>query len=91
MIKFNVLVNPFTHKILVSARVNKMSCEQVLDWNGDNDWWHSFEMNGSVFDFNICYDMELSVCVYLAPENGEQSLYDKYYKTTFKVIHKDEF
>ena len=91
MTKFNVVINPFSHKILVSARVNKMSCEEVLQWNGDNDWWHSFEMNGSVFDFNLSYDEELSVTVYPAPEEGEQSLYNVYFKTTFKVIHKDEF
>ena len=91
MIKFNVVINPFTHRILVSARINKMSCEEVLQWNGDGDWWHSFEMNGSVFDFNLSYDEELSVTIYPAPPEGENSLYIEHFKTTFKVIHKDEF
>lgn len=91
MIKFNVVINPFSNKILVSARVNKMSCEEILLWNGEGDWWHSFEMNGSVFDFNLSYDEELSVTIYPAPPEGENSLYIEHYKTTFKVIHKDEF
>jgi len=33
MIKFNLLVNPFTKSILVSARVNKVDCETVVNYN----------------------------------------------------------
>lgn len=91
MTKFNVVINPFSRKILVCARVNKVDCDVVMNWNGDNDWWESFEMNGKVFDFNLCYDEQLSACVYPAPPEGEQSLYQEYFKTTFKLTHKDEF
>lgn len=90
MTKFNVVINPFAGRILVSARVNKMSCEEVLEWNGDNDWWHSFEMNGSIFDFHLLYEDELSISVYPASEGGQIN-YPESCKVVFKLTDKNEF
>ncbi len=91
MTKFNVVINPFARKILVCARVNKVDCDVVMNWNGESDWWESFEMNGKLFDFHLLYDEELTISIFPAPPEGEQSIYAEYFKTTFKLTHKDEF
>jgi hypothetical protein len=87
MMKFNVLINPFTHKVLVCARANKMDCDAVLDWNFETDTWQSFEMNGKQLIIHISYDDELSVGVY---DDNDDSISPPY-PTTFKLTHKDEF
>jgi hypothetical protein len=87
MTKFNVVINPFSQKILVSARVNKMSCDEVLDWNGESDSWYTFEMNGNQFMIHLLYEDELFVEVY--DDNGDTI--SSPHPTIFKIIYKDEF
>jgi len=87
MTKFNVVINPFTHKILVSARVNKMACEEVLNWNFATDAWQTFNMNGKGFVLQLSYEDELSVGVYDDNDDAISSPYP----TVFKIIYKDEF
>jgi hypothetical protein len=87
MTKFNVVINPFSQKILVWARVNKIACDVVLDWDFDIYAWQTFEMGGKRFAIHITYEDELSVGVY------DDNNYDiaSPYPTTFKLTHKDEF
>jgi hypothetical protein len=87
MIKFNVVINPFSQKILVSARVNKIACEELLDWNGELDSWYSFDMNGKQLIIHIHYEDELYVGVY----DDNDDVISSSYPTTFKLTHKDEF
>lgn len=91
MIKFNVLINPFTQKALVSARVNRVSCEVIIDYIIQDNWMldfnHSFEMNGRIFVLSLSYEDELHVGVYTDSTDGIQGSYH----TTFKMTHKDEF
>jgi len=91
MTKFNVVINPFSQKILVWARVNKIACDVVLDWDFDTyafrtSVWQTFEMEGKRFAINIEYEDELSVAVY---DDGDGIASP--YPTTFKLTHKDEF
>jgi hypothetical protein len=87
MTKFNVVINPFSQKILVWARVNKMACEVVIDWNGESDSWYTFEMNGKQLMIQLHYEDELFVGVY--DDNGDTI--SSPYPTVFKLIYKDEF
>lgn len=91
MIKFNVLINPFTQKILVSARVNKVSCEVIVNYTIEDNWMtdfnQTFEMNGRPFVLSLSYEDELYVGVYTDSTDGIQGSYH----TTFKVTYKDEF
>lgn len=87
MTKFNVVINPFSQKILVWARVNKMDCDVVLDWDFERDAWQSFEMGGKRFVLHLTYEDELFVGVYDDNDYTIQSPYP----TTFKLTHKNEF
>ena len=87
MTKFNVVINPFSQKILVWARVNKMDCDVVIDWNGESDSWYTFEMNGKRLMIHLHYEDELYVGVY--DDNGD--VISSPYPTTSKLTHKDEF
>ena len=82
MIKFNVLVNPFTKSILVSSRGNKVDCETVVEYS-ELDEWHSFEFEGIVFDLNIAYSGMLDVSIY---NEFEDKL-----PVSIKITDKDEF
>ncbi len=89
MIKFNVVINPFSQKILVCARVNKISCETVIEYSnwmfGDMNKY--FEMNGIEFLLSMSYEGELFVGIYDDNDYAIQSPYP----TSFKLTHKDEF
>lgn len=87
MTKFNVVINPFSQKILVWARINKVDCDVVLDWNGESDSWYTFEMNGKQLIIHLHYEDELYVGVY--DDNGDAI--SSPYPTNFKLTHKDEF
>lgn len=82
MIKFNVLVNPFTKSILVSSRVNKVDCETVIEYN-EMDEWHTFEFEGVSLDLNINYSGALEIAVY---NDFEDKL-----PVSVKITDKDEF
>ena len=64
-----------------------MACDEVLNWNGENDWWQTFEMNGKQLMIHLTYEDELFVAVY--DDNGDAI--SSPYPTVFKIIHKDEF
>lgn len=91
MAKFNVLINPFTQKALVSARVDKVSCEVIVNYTAEDNWVRdfnqAFEMNGRTFVLSLSYEDELYVDVY---DDSNDSVKGSYL-TTFKVTHKDEF
>lgn len=87
MIKFNVVLNPFSQKILVWARISKIACDAVLNWNFQEDTWQTFDMGGKRFVVHITYEDELFVRVYDDNDYDTQSPYP----TTFKLTHKDEF
>lgn len=91
MIKFNLLVNPFTHKILVSARVNKTACEEVIHWDGDLDWWSAFRMEDKVFDIHILYEDELEISIYELSNECDTSDYQNSHPVSIKLISKDQF
>jgi hypothetical protein len=82
MIKFNLLVNPFTKSILVSARVNKVDCETIINYN-ELDEWHSFEFEGVEFDLHIEYSISLDITI----QGEEEGLFP----VSVKLTSKDEF
>ena len=87
MIKFNVIINPFLKRVLISARINKISCEEVVDFNFDIDAWKVFDMGGKRFVVHITYEDESFVKIYDDNDYDIQSPYP----TTFKLTYKDEF
>lgn len=89
MIKFNAVVNPFTQKILVSARVNRVSCETVLEY-ASLDEWTAFEFEGKTFDLHILYEDELYISVYDVTSNNVAD-YQAPQPVVVKVVSKDEF
>jgi hypothetical protein len=91
MIKFNLLVNPFTHKILASARVNKIACEEVIQWDGDLDWWGTFRMDDKIFDIHLLYEDELEISIYELSNLCDTSDYHNPLPISIKLISKDQF
>ena len=89
MIKFKTIVNPFTQKILVSARVNKVSCETIIDYE-DLDEWSSFVFEGKTFDIHIHYEGELSISIYEVTGLSTAD-YQAPQPVDIKIICKDEF
>ncbi len=89
MTKFNVVVNPFSQRVLISARINKISCEVVVEYSnwivGDMNKY--FNMNGTDFLLSMSYEDELFIGIYDDNDYAIQSPYP----TTFKLTHKDEF
>lgn len=87
MTKFNVVINPFSGYILIWARVNKVDCDVVLDWDFNKDAWQPFEFNNKSFIIHIDYEDELFVGIY---DDNDEAISSPY-PTTFKITHKDEF
>lgn len=87
--KFNVIINPFTQKVCVSARVNKVNCETIIPY-GSLDEWNAFEFNGTVFDIHILYDDDINVSIYEVT-NGETADYQSPSPVKLTTITKDEF
>jgi len=90
MLNFNVLVNPFTRKMLVSARINKISHEAIIEY-GDLDEWHTFMFDDEVFDIRLLYDGELEIDIYRATESNTLINKDDSIHVKYKIISKDEF
>jgi hypothetical protein len=91
MTKFNLLVNPFTHKILASARVNKIACEEVIYWGGELDWWGTFRMEDKVFDIHLLYEDELVISIYELNNDCDTSYFQNPNPVSIKLISKDQF
>jgi hypothetical protein len=60
--KFNVIINPFTHKMCVSARVNGLDSEIVLEYD-ELPLWEMIVLNDSTFEVIMEYDQELELRV----------------------------
>lgn len=60
--KFNVTVNPFTHKVCIGAKVNGVGSEIILTYDEFN-FWQEFEMNEQVFEVLLEYDYELQASI----------------------------
>jgi hypothetical protein len=60
--KFNVTVNPFTHKVCIGAKVNGVGSEVILTYDEFN-FWQEFEMNEQVFEVLLEYDYELQASI----------------------------
>ncbi len=89
MIKFKTIVNPFTQSILVSARVNKVSCETVINYES-LDEWSEFVFEGKTFDIHILYEGELTISIYEITGLSVAD-YQAPQPVDIKVVHKDEF
>lgn len=60
--KFNVSVNPFTHKVCIGAKVGGVSSEVVFEYDQFN-YWREFEMNEQIFEILLEYDYQLIVTI----------------------------
>lgn len=56
--KFNIVCNPFAGVTYLSSRVDGMSCDVEIPYNGFGDY-QPFEMNGKFFEISFSYDSEL--------------------------------
>lgn len=56
--KFNVIINPFTQKMCVSARVNGLDSEIVLEYD-ELPCWEMIVLNDATFEVFMEYDQEL--------------------------------
>lgn len=90
MLKFNVIVNPFTRKILVSSRVNKCTHETIIEY-GDLDEWHAFMFDDEVFDIHILYEGELEISIYRVRGGIPMVNEDDLIRVKYKIVSKDEF
>lgn len=59
---FNVIINPFTQKLCVSARVNGLTSEIVLEYD-ELPLWEMIVLNDSTFEVEMEYDQELVLSV----------------------------
>lgn len=91
-IKFNVIINPFTQKMCVYARVNGLDCETIVKYN-ELDEWNGFEFNGKMFDIHIYYDDDIEVSIYevLEPTDEYENQYDNPSPVKLTIRTKDEF
>lgn len=89
MTKFNVVINPFSYKVLIWARIDKINQDVVIEYNNQDylDWWGGFEMGDKTYLLHIYYETELEVAIY---DEVTDSI-GAPYPLTFKIIHKDEF
>lgn len=87
--KFNVIINPFTQKMCVYARVNKVDCEVIIPY-AELDEWNAFEFNGTVFDIHILYEDDINVSIYEVT-NGETADYQSPSPVKLTIRTKDEF
>lgn len=87
--KFNVIINPFTQKMCVYARVNGLDCETIVKYN-ELDEWNAFEFNGTVFDIHILYEDDISVSIYQVTD-GETADYQSPSPVKLTIRTKDEF
>lgn len=90
MLNFNILVNPFTRRMLISSRINKVSHEVVIEY-GDLDEWHAFMFDDEVFDIHLLYEGELEISIYRVTEGNTLVNKDDSIHVKYKIISKDEF
>lgn len=83
MKKFDVIVNPFTHNVIVSHKSKEGS--EVVEFKADGliDSWSSFTMNGFPYDIHFYYDQEFSVSVYTDEE------YQVNHHVKLTIVNKD--
>jgi len=67
-IKFNVEVNPFKQKVIISTEINNCKYEKTMYYE-TIDEWNSFEFDNKVFDINFYYDSEFLVSIYPVKKN----------------------
>lgn len=87
--KFNVIINPFTQKMCVYARVNKVDCEAIIPYT-ELDEWSAFEFNGTVFDIHILYEDDINVSIYEVTNSGTAD-YQSPSPVKLTIRTKDEF
>lgn len=56
--KFNLVCNPFAGVAYLSSRVEGVSCDIDIPYNGLGEY-QTFEMNGKFFEICFSYDSEL--------------------------------
>jgi hypothetical protein len=86
---FNVIINPFKQRMCVYARVNKVDCEEIIPYEG-LDEWNSFEFNGSLFDIHLLYEEDINVSIYEVIGGGTSD-YQSPSPVKLTVRTKDEF
>lgn len=63
-LKLYCLINPFTCKLRITEHLNNTSEIVEIDYKGDLDSWHSFELSGRNLDLHILYEDALEISVY---------------------------
>lgn len=87
--KFNVIINPFTQKMCVYARVNGLDCETIISYT-ELDEWNAFEFNSTVFDIHILYEDDINVSIYEVTNVGTAD-YQSPSPVKLTIRTKDEF
>ena len=83
MKKFDVIVNPFTHNVIVEHKSKDGSETIELKADGLIDSWSSFTMDGFLYDIHFYYDQEFSVSIYTDEE------YQIAHQVKLSIVHKD--
>ena len=83
MKKFYVMVNPFTHNVIVSQKSKDGVDEAELRATDLMDSWISVTMGEILYDIHFYYDKEFSVFIYSDEE------YQISHQVKLTIVHKD--
>jgi hypothetical protein len=87
MTKFKAVINPFKHKVLISARVDGLSCEAVVEYNSLLMFFKDFYMGDKRFELMLHYGHDLEINIYEVLPAEERALMP----VSFKLTTLDEF
>lgn len=87
MTKFNLLINPFTRRLLISSRINGIACEAIVEYDL-LDEWHSFQLDNKSFDVHIYYEDSIDINIH--ENKGDEPSFESF-PCSLKIVSKDEF
>ena len=85
-IRFNVEVNPFLNKGIITTEIDTVLHSVIIYYN-EVDEWNSFDINGQVYDIHFYYSSEFIVNIYSV--NKDVADYENPCKVKLKIVLKD--
>ena len=85
-IRFNVEVNPFLQKGIITTEIDTVLHSVIIYYN-EVDEWNSFDINGQVYDIHFYYSSEFTVSIY--PVIKDVADYENHCKVKLKIVLKD--
>lgn len=83
---FNVEVNPFLQKGIITTEIDTVLHSVIIYYN-EVDEWNSFDINGQVYDIHFYYSSEFTVSIY--PVIKDVTDYESPCKVRLKIVLKD--